>query len=153
MFPFERLLAGTERDVWVSGLDELYDEYSRDIVRQNKPGGDHRRHGLAKAVSPFRTHFARLFDQGRDVEGLGLLSRLAGHSGDTSYVPWLVVLLKYDDPSVRDAAAVGLGLLNDRRVIDRIRELATSVSESKSRSSDIVNDARSALDVLGESIP
>lgn len=153
VFPFERLLASAERDVWVSGLHELYDEYSRDIVRQNKPRGNHRRHALANAFSPFRPHFERLFDQGRDVEGLGLLCRLAGHSGDTSYVPQLVVLLKHNDPSVQDAAAVGLGLLNDRRAIDRIRELATSVSESESRSPSIVNDARSALDVLGESMP
>ena len=104
-----------------------------------------------RAFAPYRDAFRRLFEIGEGPDGLALLCRLAGHSGDRSFVRQIAPLLKHQDRTVRDSAAVGLGLLGDGRASGQIRVVAARKLAEKDGAIghlNLNNDAISALDSL-----
>lgn len=97
-----------------------------------------------------------------DPPSLGFLCRLAGHSRDPRYVPALTALLGHPHESVRDAAAIGLGLLGDaagrarlQLIIDRPApgdSKGDEFTDPWGKSSDWKSDAALALATLNQSI-
>jgi hypothetical protein len=152
VFPIDRLLASSQPEIWRAGLSEFYRVNWTEFLRRNERRTERYRSYAAKALAPLRPHFERLFAEGKDPEGLALLCRLAGHSGDRTYEPRLIELLNHSDESVRDSAAIGLGMLRNSKGVDRIRRLAST----EPGASPIANDAQIALDLLegkGQSDP
>ena len=152
LMPIPVLLSNPNSDVWKVGLTELYCHYRGKIDLASRYREDFLRKGLTRALAPYRDALRRLFETGEDPDGLALLCRLAGHSGDRSFVRRVAPLLKHQHRTVRDSAAVGLGLLGDGRASGQIRVVAAGELVEKDGAIghlNLKNDAISALDILG----
>lgn len=145
VFPIDRLLACRHAEIWRAGLYELSRAGRLDYLRRDEGRPERQRSAAAGALAPYRADFERLLVEGEDVEGLAFLCRLAGHSGDATHEVRLVELLGHPDPSVRDGAAIGLGLLRNPRGRERIQTLF-----DRQPKGPLAADARMALDRLKE---
>lgn len=145
VFLIDRLLASPHVEIWRAGLYALYRDGRTGYLRVNEQHPERQRSEAAQVLGRYRSHFERLLVEGQDVEGLGLLCRLAGHSGDAAYESRLVELLDHPELSVREGAAVGLGLLGNPRGRGLIRTLLDRQPKGV-----LAGDAGMALDRLGE---
>jgi hypothetical protein len=129
-YPVSLLLAGEDPAVWGRGLAALNDPIARAIQRSGPRKPDEVAHSkfrgeVRRSLRPHRDRLLALFPVAadRDPRGLVPLCRLAGYSGDDRMAAPLRRLLDHPREDVRDAAAIGLGLLGDGPAAGRLRAI------------------------------
>ncbi len=156
IFPVARLLSTPNPDVQLVGLTEFRDSQRSQIQYHSRPRSAARCKHLAEALAPLRPQLVELFESADDPEILALACRLAGYSTDATYGKRLIRLLDHEDPLVRDSAAIGLGLLKDRRGLPRVQHWAAASPESRcatNADAALANDAKNAMDILSGLAP
>jgi hypothetical protein len=158
LFPYEQMLAAGHSRVWKTGLNELNAHLRREVMREELFDddvfrGDAPRQTRAKTLMPHRDQLAALLERAEDPDGLAWLCRLAGHSGDDQFVSLMLPLLKDPSDDVKDAAAIGLGLLGKADGTERLEAIiGTAMPKDDSArhvTEQLKTDAALALGAIG----
>jgi Tol biopolymer transport system component len=124
LFPLEQLLRADDPPTWRSGLAKLEDKLEEDGLDEDiwDPHGNMHLHRPppVQTLASYLERIQTLLRESDDAEGLVLLCRLSGRSGEKQLVEDLARRLGDPRPAVQDAAAIGLGLLGDPRGLDRL---------------------------------
>lgn len=145
IFPIEQYLGSDDPKIWKVGLDELdgdvrsmyyYELFRWDESERAVKEGKTR----AKTLAPHMARLEALLKKADDPGVLSYLCRLLGHSGERRFRNRIKPFLDHPQPAVRDAAAVGLGLLGDASGFRRLRALF-----NRPKPSDRDHVAREAL--------
>jgi RNA polymerase sigma factor (sigma-70 family) len=126
-FSIDLLLAADNPSVWRRGLAALNDAVRSALGRASAYRPDQAeltpaaRGEVRRVLKPHRDRLGALLREASDTDGLTLLARLAGYSGDERLREPLRRLLDHPRDDVRDAAAIGLALLGDNSGAARLR--------------------------------
>jgi hypothetical protein len=146
LFPFEQMLAADDPRVWKTGLAELSQALHREMIKvELSHPRDHQRNvslGLTrqKKLAPHLGRLEAILKLTGDPEGLALLCRLAGLSGEKRLIELLARRLEDPRPMAQDAAAVGLGLLGDGRGLKRLAPILQRPAPQESHARQALND-------------
>lgn len=123
-FPPEDLLVSRYAEIREIGLQSIYFQHVREIERQFRRDGHSQR--LHREMKNYRDGLQQILSgkQGDAPAAIALACRLAGFSENAAFQSPLRSLLQHPSGTVRDSAAIGLGLLGEKDAIDRLRELA-----------------------------
>lgn len=161
LFPVEQMLeAPDDPQLRTMGLRALnqdirdrkmrYELFSDERDRQR---AQERGWTRVQQLAPHLGRLESLLGKTDDPEALALLCRLLGHSGEKRFVEPLKRLLADSRPTVRDGAAIGLGLLGDAAGFDRLAPiLSLKLPEdvnARGDLQDLQTDAAIALGVIG----
>ena len=135
-FPPENLLASRYAEIREIGLQSIYFQHVREIERQFRRDGHSQR--LHREMKNYRDGLQQVLSgkQGDAPAAIALACRLAGFSENADFQAPLRALLQDRLQSVRDSAAIGLGLLGEKDAIDRLRELAAQPQPDKETVTD-----------------
>ncbi|WP_291177180.1 M56 family metallopeptidase [Gimesia sp.] len=124
-FPPQDLLSSRFAEIRQIGLQSVYLKHARDIDRQFRREGHSQR--LHRELSDYRDALQQILsdEQSDSPAAIALACRLAGFSENAAFQTPLRALLQHPSESVRDSAAIGLGLLGQTDVIERLRYLAS----------------------------
>lgn len=156
LFLPEQMLAAEEPEVWRCGLDTIDANLRKEVMRRELFDRPFRSRGASRQVSlePYLDRFEALFRQAGEPPGLAMLCRLAGHSADERFVEPVGNLLDHSDDAVRDAAAIGLGLLGRSDGMKQLgaildRPFSTDDRDERSAIENLKTDAALALARIG----
>jgi hypothetical protein len=153
LFPVEQLLDADDPPTWRIGLAQLESQVERaDPFRDiwDSRSRSRRRPPPAQILAPYLDCLQTLLRESDDAEGLVLLCRLSGRSGEKRLVEDLARRLGDPRPAVQDAAAIGLGLLGDPRGLARLGPiLARRPAQDVRSEMTVQRDAMVALAKIG----
>ena len=152
LFPADRLLVSDDPAVWGYGVAVVDDEAHQGIhtSRFSRPEDPPRldsasRGGLRRAIGPHADRLLALASKpAASPDVTAALCVLLGYSGRPDAAPILRALLDHSDPSVRDHALIGLGLLGAPDVRDRLLALRDRVGTLKA---DDIRTSRLRVDL------
>lgn len=128
LFPIERMLSSPDEAVQSIGIAVLDEravkaadlrpsgagwEGDREIERQRQPR-------VQGALGPYLDRLEALLATTESPESKAAICRLLGYSQETRYAKLLRPLLDDPDPTIREGAAIGLGLLRDPESAPRL---------------------------------
>jgi hypothetical protein len=127
LFPPERILEAQDPAAWGAGFRALDRELRDDVLRKEMFDElrDHERaveRGRTREalIEPHADRLVAILDEVEDPDAIALLCRLIGHAGREGDALALRPMLDHPDETVRDGAAVGLGMLGREDGLDRL---------------------------------
>lgn len=159
-YPIESLLGGDDPEVWRRGVAALDSAVNVESRRGNRRADgsadlDEKSWGaIHRILRPHAARLAALVPKARTA-GPGELARLClllGYAGDPQLIEPLKAQVEHPDDRVRDAAAIGLGLLGDRSSRNRLESIVARPDPpdavAKSESDWLKLQATRAISVL-----
>ena len=158
IFDIGDLLAGETPETWWSGISQLGERLSDDSMREEFLHQPDRLRSIGenrvRRRETLKPHVQRLveivtrtrtqeptFDE-QDARLVATATRMIGLAGDHDHAEILLPMLESPAPSVRDSAAVALGLLGRSEGLDRLQAMLAMPREELMESQYATSDGR-----------